>query len=103
MSMLSSSSLEGLACQRHINRRLLAGTDAEARGETDRAMRVYAELFLARKRPLELVADPTRGAAVAPASEASPAVARPSADLPSRPGPTRVPSGHVAGPTLAGL
>jgi hypothetical protein len=59
MSMLSSSSLEGLACQRHIDRRLLAGTDAEARGETDRAMRVYAELFLARKRLLELVADPT--------------------------------------------
>jgi hypothetical protein len=60
MSMLSSS-LEGLACHRHIDidRRLLAGTDAEARGETDRAMRVYAELFLARKRLLELVADPT--------------------------------------------
>jgi hypothetical protein len=52
MSMLSSS-LEGLACQRHIDidRRLLAGTD--------RAMRVCAELFLARKRLLELVADRT--------------------------------------------
>jgi hypothetical protein len=60
MSMLSSG-LEGLAYQRHIDidHRLLAGTDAEARDEIDRAMRAYAELFLARKRLLELVADPT--------------------------------------------
>ena len=56
-----SASLEGLACQRHIDidRRLLVRTDAKTRGETDRAMRVYAELFLARKRLLELVAYPT--------------------------------------------
>jgi hypothetical protein len=61
MSILSNS-FEGLACQLHIDRWLLAGTEAEASGETDRAMRVYAELFLARKRLLELVTDPAHAA-----------------------------------------
>lgn len=54
-----SASLEGLACQLHIDidRQLLAGIEAEARGDTDRAVRVYAELFLAR-RLHEPAADP---------------------------------------------
>ncbi len=58
---MPSASLEGLARQPHvdIDRRLLAGIEAEARGDADRAVRAYAELFLARRRLRELVADPS--------------------------------------------
>lgn len=58
MSMLSNS-FEDLAYELHIDidRRLLAGVEAEAaRGETDRAMRAYAEIFLTWWL-LELVTD----------------------------------------------
>ena len=47
MNMLSNS-LEGLSYQLHIDRQFLDG--AEARSNSDRALRAYAEICLTRRR-----------------------------------------------------